>query len=351
MRAGAARRAGPDVQRRPVLEPDKAAARDLLAEVPALGRIARIDTRVLFLMDSGDFQPENWVGIARAVHEALRSNKYAGVVVVHGTDTMAYTASALALLLGPIDRPVILTGSQRPLAELRTDARENLINATLAATLPVPEVAIAFASRVLRGARSIKRDAWALEAFDSPNCPPLATMGVGVDVLGHVRKKARTVAAFDPRIESRVLALRVFPGLDPGLLQGALRAGVRGLVLEAYGTGNVPRTDPKAGPGAHRGASLIPALEDARARNVPVVVVSQCPRGAVDIARYAGGAQAAGVGALSGGDMTVECALAKLMIGLGRFGHGDRLRRYLETDTVGELTSPGKPARASARRT
>ncbi|WP_394849318.1 asparaginase [Pendulispora brunnea] len=326
---------------KPVLEPDKAAARDLLAEVPALGRIARIDTRVLFLMDSGDFQPENWVAIARAVHEALRSNKYAGIVVVHGTDTMAYTASALALLLGPIDRPVILTGSQRPLAELRTDARENLINATLAATLPVPEVAIAFASRVLRGARSIKRDAWALEAFDSPNCPPLATMGVGVDVLGHVRKKGRTAATFDPRIESRVLAVRVFPGLDPGLLQGALRAGVRGLVLEAYGTGNLP----------HRGASLIPALEEARARKAPVVVVSQCPRGAVDIARYAGGAQASDAGAISGGDMTVECALAKLMIGLGRFGAGERLQRYLATDTVGEITSPGKPARASARKT
>jgi len=248
-------------------------------------------------------------------------------VVVHGTDTMAYTASALALLLGPVARPVILTGSQRPLAELRTDARENLINATLAATLPVPEVAIAFASRVLRGARAIKRDAWALEAFDSPNCAPLVTMGVGVEILGHVRAPASKMMRFNPKLESRVLAMRVFPGLDPGLLKGALRAGVRGLVLEAYGTGNLP----------HRGASLIPALKEARARNAPVLLVSQCPRGAVDIARYAGGAEALAAGAISGGDMTVECALAKLMIGLGRYGAGERLRRYLAKDIVGEL--------------
>ncbi|WP_394820596.1 asparaginase [Pendulispora albinea] len=323
-----------------VLEPNKAAARDLVAEVPALGRMARIDTRILFLMDSGDFQPENWVAIAREVHAALSSGKYAGIVVVHGTDTMAYTASALALLLGPVAHPVILTGSQRPLAELRTDARENLITATLAATMPVPEVGIAFASRILRGARSIKRDAWALEAFDSPNCPPLVTMGVGVDVGGHVRAHAgaRKLSRFDPRIESRVLAVRVFPGLDPELLKGALRVGVRGLVLEAYGTGNLP----------HRGASLIPVLEEARERKVPVLVVSQCPRGTVDIGRYAGGADALAAGAISGGDMTVECALAKLMIGLGRYGAGERLARYLATDVVGEITSLGRRARASA---
>jgi len=319
-----------------VLEPNKAAARDLVAEVPALGRIARIDTRILFLMDSGDFQPENWVAIAREVHAALSSGKYAGIVVVHGTDTMAYTASALALLLGPVAHPVILTGSQRPLAELRTDARENLITATLAATMPVPEVAVAFASRVLRGGRSIKRDAWSLEAFDSPNCAPLVTMGVGVELGDHVRTPAAKMASFDPRLESRVLAVRVFPGLDPALLKGALRVGVRGLVLEAYGTGNLP----------HRGASLIPALEEARERKVPVLVVSQCPRGAVDIARYAGGAEAVRAGAISGGDMTVECALAKLMIGLGRHGAGERLRRYLATNIVGELTA-AKPARAA----
>jgi L-asparaginase len=125
-----------------------------------------------------------------------------------------------------------------------------------------------------------------------------------------------------------VLAVRVFPGIDPELVKGALRAGVRGLVLEAYGTGNLPRL----------GGSLIPALEEAKERQVPVVVVSQCPRGMVDLSRYAGGAEAAAAGAISGGDMTREAAIAKLMIGLGRYGNGPELQTFLESDIAGERT-------------
>ncbi len=302
-------------------------ARDLLTEVPSLGRVASIETRVLFNLDSGDVQPEHWVGLAREVHAALSGGAYDGIVVVHGTDTMAYSTSALAFLLGPLPRPVVFTGAQRPLAEVRTDARENLVDAALVATLPVPEVSIAFASRVFRGARAMKRDAWALEAFDSPNCPPLVELGLGVEVADHVRAPS-PLAPFDARVDARVLAVRVFPGLDPAIVQGALAAGVRGMVLEAYGTGNFP----------HLSGSLIPALEEAKERGVPVVVVSQCPRGFVDLARYAGGAAAASAGAISGGDMTREAALAKLMVGLGRYGAGEELRAYLESDVVGERT-------------
>ena len=120
-----------------------------------------------------------------------------------------------------------------------------------------------------------------------------------------------------------MLAVRVFPGLDPFLVRGAIRAGVKGLVLEGYGTGNVPRT-------------LLPALEEARARNVPVVVVSQCLRGFVDLGVYEGGAMAAEVGAISAKDMTVEAAVAKLMVGLGRYGTGDGLRDYFASSIIGE---------------
>ncbi len=301
------------------------AARDLVAEVPALARAAEIETQQLFAMDSGDMQPSDWLALAESVHAALADDRFDGVVVVHGTDTMAYTASALALLLGPIPKPVVLTGSQQPLSAVRTDARENLVDAALVATLPVPEVTIAFASRALRGARSTKRDAWAFDAFDAPNCPPLVELGVGTAVAKHVRP-AGPLVPLDRRLEPRVLAVRVFPGLDPALVTGALRAGVRGLVLEAYGTGNVPQL----------GGSLISALHEAREANVPVLVVSQCLRGFVDLPRYAGGAAAAQAGAIAGGDMTPEAALAKLMIGLGRFGPGAELRAYLEADVVGE---------------
>jgi L-asparaginase len=316
------------------LRPD-AYGRDLLAELPILARAADVTTRILFNLDSGDMQPPDWVELARTVHHALAVEAFDGVVVVHGTDTMAYGASALALMLGPLTRPVVFTGAQRPLTEVRTDARQNLVDAVFAATLPVPEVCIAFASRVLRGARSMKRDSWALAAFDSPSCPPLVELGIDAELAPHIRLPADALAPFDPRLEPRVLAVRVFPGLDPALLIGAIRVGVKGLVLEAYGTGNFPKL----------GGSLIPAIAEARSRGVPVLVVSQCPRGVVEMGRYAGGAAAAAAGAISGGDMTVEAGLAKMMIGLGRYGSMDELRAWIERDVVGEREDGGASPR------
>jgi L-asparaginase len=302
---------------------EETASRDLAMEVPSLGRIAELKTRILFHMDSANMQPSDWVTLAREVHGELP--RYDGIVVIHGTDTMAYTASALAMMLGPLPKPVVLTGAQRPLAEVRTDARQNLIDAAHVATLPVPEVAIVMGSRGLRGARATKRDAWGFNAFDSPNCAPLVELGLGVEVAPHVRPPAE-LGTLDDRLEPRVLAIRVFPGLDPALVKGAIRVGVRGLVLEAYGTGTLPNL----------GGSLIPALEEARERDVPVVVVSQCLRGHVALGQYEGGAAAEAAGAISGGDMTVEAAIAKLMIGLGRHGPGDALRSFFTTPLVGE---------------
>ena len=304
----------------PITLDEERTSRDLVTEMPTLARIADFDTRLLFQMDSANMQPSDWLTLAREVHGALAS--YDGIVVVHGTDTMAYTASALALLLGPLPKPVVLTGSQRPLAEVRTDARQNLVDAALVATLPVPEAAIVMHSRALRGARATKKDAWGFDAFESPQLAPLVDLGIDVEVAAHVRAP-ETLAPFDDRLEPRVVAVRLFPGLDPEIVRAAIRAGIRGLVLEGYGTGNVP-------------LSFIPAIEEARARDVPVVVVSQCLRGFVDLGRYEGGAAAAATGAISAGDMTVETALAKLMIGLGRHGTGSGLADYFASSVVGE---------------
>lgn len=295
--------------------------RDVARELPVLSRIAELETRVLFSMDSGDMRPEHWVAIAREVHAALTSQRYAGVVVVHGTDTMAYSASALALMLGRLPAPVVLTGAQRPLGEARTDARENMVDAVLVATLPVHEVSIVFAARALRGARSTKKDAWAYEAFEAPHCPPLVELGLDVEVGKHALPKG-VLAPFDDRIEPRVRVVRVYPGIEP-VIPGL--DGARGVVLSTYGTGNLPQ-------------DFVPAIAEASARGIPVLVVSQCPRGFVDMTRYAGGAKAAEAGAISGGDMTIEAAIAKMMIGLGRHGPGEALRAYLEGDTVGERT-------------
>jgi L-asparaginase len=299
---------------------------DLSREVPGLASIATLEMLDVFSLDSGDLQPSHWIVLARAVHAALCRDDLAGVVVVHGTDTMSYTASALAFLLGPIPRPVVLTGAQRPLADARTDARSNLIDATIGATLAVPEVVVAFGSRLMRGCRTSKVDAWAFDAFASPGAPPLVELGLGVTVAPHVRR-AGVLAPLDERIEPRVLAVRVFPGLDPRLVIGAVRAGVRGLVLEAYGTGNLPNLE---------GSSLIPAIEEATRRGVPVVVVSQCARGHVELERYAGGAAAKRAGVIDGGDMTVEAAIAKLMIALGRSDDAATVRAWMLTDVAGE---------------
>jgi L-asparaginase len=304
-------------------------ARSLEASVPDLKAIARLSAVPLMQLDSGDLAPAQWVRIAEIVHEWVARDDVDGVVVVHGTDTMSYTASALAFLLGPLPKPVVLTGSQRPLIDVRTDARANLVDAVLAATLKIPEVIVAFASHLLRGCRTVKSDAWSFDAFSSPSCPPLVELGVGVDVAGHVRH-AQALGALDLRIDPRVLAVRVFPGIDASLLARAIElGGVHGLVLEAYGTGNLPHAE---------GSSLIPTIERASRAGVPVVVVSQCLRGRVELSRYEGGAAAARAGAIDGGDMTVEAALAKLMVGLGRHRGLEAIRAFMLADVAGERT-------------
>jgi L-asparaginase len=312
------------------LEPD-VYTRDLVAELPVLRKVAEIETKILSNLDSADFQPGHWVELARLVHGARAS--YDGFVIVHGTDTMAYTASALAFLLPGLDRPVILTGAQKPLIDVRTDARTNLVDACHLATLPIPEVGIAFHSELLRGCRATKLDAWGMKAFGSPACPPLAELGLGVHRAPHVLPP-RPESPFDGRLEPHVLAVRVFPGLDPKLLHGALAAGVRGMMIEAFGAGNVPRLE----------NSLLPVIEAARAVDVPVVIVSQSTRGAVDLTRYRGGVGAARAGAIGAADMTSEAALTKLMITLGRAegaseGRVEACRAAFAASWAGEISA------------
>ena len=310
--------------------------RDLLSELPILGKIAQVDTQILFRIDSSDMQPEHWIEIARAVHAAAA--EYDGVVVIHGTDTMAYTASALAFLLPGLAHPVILTGSQRPIDKIRTDARHNLIDAAQLATKPIPEVGICFASKLLRGCRTTKVDAWGLDAFASPNCSALVKLGVGVDIARHVLPP-RQALPFDDRLEPRVLAVRLFPGLDPELLKGALRTGVRGLVLKAFGAGNVPTVQ----------RSLVGVIEMAHTLDVPVVITSQCLRAHVNLRAYVGGAAAHDVGAIGAGDMTDEAALTKLMITLGRVSEGRvrAARTAFSTVVAGEMTAQEPPVPSS----
>lgn len=309
------------------LEPDTY-IQDLVKELPVLQKIGQIDTKVLFNMDSGDMCPHHWVSLAEEIYKEI--GFYDGVVVVHGTDTMTYTASALAFLLPGLDKPVVLTGSQRPLFDIRTDARSNLVDAFYVATLPVPEVGISFSHKFFRGCRTIKYSAWGFDAFASPCCLPLVELGIGCQIGSHVLPP-RIAGAFDPRIEPNVLCVRTFPGLNPDFLAKAIESGVKGIVIQAYGTGNIP----------HHEGSLAPTIRMASDKHIPVVIVSQCVRGAVDLLRYPGSKEALKAGAIPANDMTTEAAVTKLMVSLGRAPVGKELefvQNAFSRALLGEMT-------------
>jgi len=310
--------------RRPApLSPDTY-AHQILTRVPELAALATIETRILCNLDSSDIGPDEWAALADEIAAARATAD--GVVVIHGTDTMAYTAAALSFALGGLDRPVVLTGSQRPLGEIRSDARRNLVDAVDLATRDIPEVGVCFDGALLRGNRATKGDAWSYAAFASPSCPPLARLGLDVEIAPHVRRPAAPFAV-DARFDARVAVCWVTPGMAPELLERLGDGGARGVVLAAFGVGNAPS----------RARSVAAAVRKLVDGGVTVLVVTQAHAGAVDLRLYENGVVLAQAGALSGGDMGVEAAVAKLMSALGRFPDDAVARRaYLERDVAGE---------------
>lgn len=305
-------------------EPDRALAPDefgstVLEHVPELGRIAEIDTRVLYNLDSSDLTPEHWLVLADAVFEA--HGRYDGVVITHGTDAMAYTASALSFVLRDLPFPVVLTGSQRPLADVHTDGRANLVGAVDLALHDIPEVTIYFDGLLLRGNRAIKASTFAFGAFRSPNHLPLAEVGTEVKLVGEPlrpRGPFRVEGRFDPRIAVVWLS----PGMDGSVLRALRSTPTVAVLLAAFGFGNAPLHE--------RGvADAVRALVDA---GTVVAVGSQAGNGRVDLERYAGGRLLRDAGAVGTDDMTIEAATVKLMYLCGTLA--DRAR------VAGELTRP-----------
>jgi L-asparaginase len=284
-------------------------------------------------IDSSVMTPTDWVDIADAV--VTHAPGHVGVVVLHGTDTMAYTASALSFLLDGIEVPIVLTGAQRPVTELRSDGRENLVASMAIAAghhlheAPlVPEVTVFFDEVLLRGNRAVKVHADSYRGFESPNLPPLATAGTVItfneDLVrppGVAPLRRLSGACRD------VVALRLHPGIDEVTVRAVLdRPDLRGLVLEAYGAGNGP-TD----------AWFLDPIRDAVERGVVVVVTTQCRAGRIHGGRYATGAALLSTGAISGRDMTFEAALTKLMVLADRLAPGE-LAAAMQDDMAGELT-------------
>jgi L-asparaginase len=306
-----------------------------MAEMPELQRPEMPAHDVVSLeplLDSADMAPDDWVRIARAIVE--RHDDYAGFVVVHGTDTMAYTASALSFLLPNLSKPVILTGSQLSLEHVRSDGREHIITAILlAGTLPVPEVCLYFASRLLRGNRAQKIHNHDFVAFDSGNLAPLATVGVSITVNTHLLRPPGsgrlTAAALACRPE--VASLRLFPGIGARMMGHMLAPPMQGVVLETYGVGNAPSRDP----------ALLAAITAATRspREVVVVNCSQCHGGSVRQTLYSTGAALARCGVIPGFDMTPEAALTKLYCLLAEGLAPAEVRARMQQDLAGELNA------------
>ncbi len=281
------------------------------------------------LLDSSNMSPADWVKLGRDI--LGRYDRYDGFIVLHGTDTMAYSASALSFMFRDLGKPIVFTGSQIPLCEVRTDARENLITSLLiAAGEPIPEVCLFGGYRLLRGNRATKVSAERFLAFDSPNYPPLGEAGVELQIhRQRLLPKPEGPVGFDEVGNAHVAAVRIFPGITPETLESFLRPPLEGAVLHTYGVGNAPDRP-----------ELIAVLERASERGVVLVNCTQCLEGAVHMDAYPTGHALAAAGVVSGHDMTPEAALTKLYyllsLGLGP----DEVRRRMQQSQRGELTLP-----------
>ena len=294
----------------------------LAEHVPELAEIADLGIKVVANLDSSDIGPAHWTMLAETIRDNYED--YDGFVIIHGTDTMAYSASALAFALKNLGKPVIFTGAQRPLSALRTDARRNLTDAVDLATRDIPEVGICFDGLLIRGCRATKTSAQDYRGFDSPECPPLARVGVEVQVGDHVRRPTGEFSC-DARFDPAVIYLQVTPGLDPKHFRRVLDSDLKGVVLSAFGLGTIPSTELPLGP----------VIAEAVGNGIEVLVVS-ASLGKVDFGLYRNSLPLKDAGAITGGTMLMEASITKLMHALACYEDRAQRREYLEADVAGE---------------
>ena len=308
---------------------------EIMAQLPTMRKLALDITIVDFEkpIDSSDMAPDNWVTLVEII--ANYYDQVDGFVILHGTDTMAYTASALSFMLEGLSKPVVFTGAQLPISEPRSDARENLITTLEIASAKrdnkprVPEVCIYFGDELLRGNRSRKIESMEFDAFDSGNYPILAKAGVIITYNDQAIKEIESESGlhFHKALNNNVSVLKFFPGISPLVVRAALQDDlIEGLVLETYGSGNIPGN-----------GEIFRLLEEAVKNDVVVVNVSQCLRGKVEPGRYASSKKLDDIGVVSGRDITTEAALTKLMVLLGE-NDSNTVRKLFNTPMAGEMS-------------
>ncbi len=313
----------------------------LIAQMPEFAAIpAGIDVHQFpEPIDSSDMNPQRWGRIVEII--VGNYDRYDGFVILHGTDTMAFTASALSFMLENLTKPVILTGSQLPINQLRTDGKENLITSIeiAAAHHPdgrsrVPEVCIYFSGKLLRGNRSTKINSEGFNAFDSFNFPPLAEAGVNIIYHDDLILKPDYEQPMTPHfvMDANVIVFTLFPGIQEDTVRYLLDSpNLRSIVMRTYGSGNAPQKP-----------WLLEALDEANDKGIVIINITQCAAGPVEMARYSGGFLLQSVGVISGYDSTVECAISKLIHLQGHTDDPKVIREKMNTALCGEITLPAQ---------
>ena len=316
----------------------------LLRNVPELKQFDTLIDTYQFQppIDSSDMSPARWTDLSHAI--ADRYELYDGFVVLHGTDTMAYTASALSFMLENLTKPVVFTGSQLPIGQLRTDGKENLITSIEIAAAKdgeeramVPEVGIYFGGHLLRGNRTTKQSAEEFNAFESFNYPHLVEAGVNITYHRHRMLTPDWEKPMTPhfRLDNNVIIFSLFPGIREDLIRHIIHTpNLKSIVMRTFGSGNAPQSP-----------WLLKALKEGTRSGKVIVNISQCMQGQVEMSRYGCGYHLQEAGVISGGDSTVEAAVTKLMYLQSLYDDPAEVRHYMERSIRGEITHPLTPSR------